>query len=90
MQLHIHGRRFHVTPTHIEGQLRFVRSRFGSREVAWDLYGPRVDPDRRKLEIKSWVQLHHLELMKSCGRSVARSIAKGTSHVTAHAEGHAH
>jgi len=47
-------------------------------------------PDRRKLEIKSWVQLHHLELMKSCGRSVARSIAKGTSHVTARAEGHAH
>ena len=47
-------------------------------------------PDRRKLEIKSWVQLHHLELMKSCGRSVARSIAKGTSHVTEHAEGHAH
>jgi len=48
----------------------------GPREAAWDLYGPRLEPDRRKLEIKSWVQLHHLELMKSCGRSVARSIAK--------------
>ena len=63
-------------------------SRFGPRKAPRDLYGPRLDPDRRKLEINSWVQLHHLELMKSYGRSVARSIGRskptGTSRVTAH------
>lgn len=79
MQLEIRGRRVHVTPMlsrEIEGELDFVLSCFGPREATWDPYGPRLEPDRRKLEIKSWVQLHHLELMKSCGRSVARSIAK--------------
>lgn len=89
MQLHIGGRRVHVTPMlhgHIERRLHIVPSRFGPREAAWDLYGPRLDPDWRKLEIKSRVQLHDLELMKTCGRSVARSIAKskatGTSRAT--------
>jgi hypothetical protein len=71
-----------------------VPSRFGPREAVWDLSDPRLDPDWRKLEIKSRVQFHHLELMKSSGRSVARSIAKsraaGTSHATAHADGHGH
>jgi hypothetical protein len=79
MQPDIRGRRVQVTPMlrrHIEGRLPFVLSRSGPREAAWGLYGPRLDPDWRKLEIKSWVQLHHLELMKSCGRSVARSIGK--------------
>ena len=91
MQLDIRGHRVHVTPMlcrHIEGRPRFVVSRFGPREATRDPYGPRLDPDWRKLEIKSWVQLHHLELMKSYGRSVARSIgrskATGTSRVTAH------
>jgi hypothetical protein len=79
MQFDICGRPVYVTSMlcrYIEGRLHFVLSRSGPREAAWDLYGPRHDPDWRKREIKSWVQLHHLELMKSCGRSVARSIAK--------------
>ena len=87
MQLHIRERRVHVTPMlgcHIERRLHAVRP----REAVWDLHGPRLEPDRRKREIKSWVRLHHLELMKSYGRSVARSIAKSkaarTSGVTAH------
>jgi len=87
MQLDSRGHRVHMTPMlcrHIEGR----PSRFAPREAAWDLYGPRLDPDWRKLEIKSWVQLHHLELMKSHGRSVARSIgrskATGIARVTAH------
>jgi len=91
MQLDIRGRRLHVTHMlcrHIVGRRDLALSRFGPQETAWDLYGPRLEPDRRKLEIKSWVQLHHLDLMKSCGRSVARSIARskatGTSRVTAH------
>ena len=91
MQVHIGGRCLHVTGVlcrQIKGRLRFVRSRFEPRESASDLSGPRLHPDRRQLEIKSWVQLHHLELMKSCGRSVARSITKseatGTSRPTAH------
>ena len=91
MQLDIRGRRVHMTRLlfrHIERQLDSVLSHFGPREVAWELYGPRLDPDWRKLEIKSCGQLHHLELMKSYGRSVARSIARckatGTSRVTAH------
>ena len=91
MQLDIRGRRVHVTPMlcrHIEGRRRPALSRFGPREAAWDPYGPRLEPDRRGLEIKSWVRLHHLELMKSYGRSVARSIgrskATGTSRVTTH------
>ena len=91
MQLHIGGCRLHVTRMlgrHIEGRLRFVPSRFVPRESASDLYGPRVDPDWRQLEIKSWVQLHDLELMKSYGRSVGRSITKSeatrTSRATAH------
>lgn len=53
-----------------------VLSRSGPREAAWDRYGPRLDIDWHKLEIKSRAQLHNLELMKSCGRSVARSITK--------------
>jgi len=65
-----------------------VLSRLVPREAGGDLYGPRLDPDWLKLEIKSCGQLHHLELMKSYGRSVARSIgrskATGTSRVTAH------
>ena len=64
------------------GRLRLVPSRFGPRETAWDLYGPRLDSDWRKSEIKSWVQLRHLALMNSHGRSVARSIAKGRRRVT--------
>ena len=79
MQLDIRGRHVHVTPEfcrHTEGPPRFVLRRLGPREAAWDLNGRRLDPDRRKLAIKSWVQLHHLELTKSCGRSIARSIAK--------------
>jgi len=87
MQLNSRGHRAHATPVlchHIEAR----PSRFGPREAGWDLYGPRVESDRRKGEVKSWVRLHHLELMKSYGRSVARSIAKskatGTSRVTAH------
>jgi hypothetical protein len=77
MQFDICGRRVYVTSMlcrHTERRLHFVLSRSGPREAAWD--GARLDPDWRKLEIKSRVQLHHLELMKSCGRSVARSIAK--------------
>ena len=88
MQLDIRGHRVHVTPMlcrHIVGRRRPSLSRFGPREAAWDPYGK---PYRRQLEIKSWVRLHHLELMKSYGRSVAhnngRSKATGTSHVTAH------
>lgn len=91
MQLDIRGRRVHVTSIlcrDIERRRRLVPSHFGPGEAAWDLYGPRLDPDRRKLDIKSWVELHHLELMKSHGRSVARSIARskatGTTCVTAH------
>ncbi|HEY3215852.1 MAG TPA: hypothetical protein VGK93_05115 [Candidatus Eisenbacteria bacterium] len=79
MQLEIRARRVHVAPRlgrYIEGRLYFVRSRFGPRETGSGLYGPRLEADRRKLEIKSWVRLHHLELMKSCGRSVARSIGR--------------
>jgi hypothetical protein len=91
MQLHIGWRRLHVTRMlcrHIEGRLRFVPSRFGPREATSDFYGPRLDPDRRQLEIKSWVQLHHLELMKSYGRSVARSITKSTATVTSRVTPH--
>ena len=91
MQLDIRERRVHVTPMlgrHIERRLHAVRSRSRPREAASDLYGPWLEPDRRRREITSWVRLHHLELMKSYGRSVARSIAKskaaGTSRVTAH------
>jgi hypothetical protein len=89
MQLEIRARRVHMTPRlgrHIEGRPYFVRSRFGPREAGSGPYGPRLEPDRRKLKIKSWVQLHHLELMKSYGRSVARSIgrskATGTARLT--------
>jgi hypothetical protein len=91
MQLDSNGHHVRVTPMlsrHIERRRRPALSRFGPREATWDPYGPRLEPDRRELEIKSWVRLHHLELMKSCGRSVARSIAKSkataTSRVTAH------
>jgi hypothetical protein len=91
MQLDSRGHRVHVILMlcrHIEGRRRPALSRFGPREAAWDPYGPGLEPDRRELEIKSWVRLHHLELMTSYGRSVARSIAKsrapGTSRVTAH------
>ena len=91
MQLDIRGRRVHVTHMlcrPFEVRLHFVLSRLVPREAGGNLYGPRLDPDWRKLEIKSWVQLHHLELMKSCGRSVARSIARskatGTARATAH------
>ena len=35
-----------------------------------------LESARRELEIRLWVQLHHLELMKSHGRSVARSIGR--------------
>ena len=89
MQLDIRGRRVHVThmlclPLRGTTSLRAV----APREAGGDFYGPRLDPDWRKLEIKSCGQLHHLELMKSYGRSVARSIARckatGTSRVTAH------
>ena len=92
MQLDIRGRRVHMTPMlcrHIERQLHSVLSRFGPREAAWEFYGPRLDPDWRKLEIKSRARLHYLELMKSYGRSVARSMARsratGTPHATVHA-----
>ena len=91
MQLDIRGHRVHVTPMlcrHIVGRRRSALSRFGPREVAWDPYGPRLEPDRRELEIKSWVRLHHLELMKSHdssgARSIGRSNATGTSRVIAH------
>ena len=79
MQFDIRGRRVHVTPMlcyPFEGRLHFVLSRPVPRGTGGDLYGPKLDPDWRKLEIKSCGQLHHLELMKSCGRSVARSITR--------------
>lgn len=91
MQHDIRRRRVHVTPEfcrYIEGRLHIVPSRFGPREAGWDLSRLQLDPDRRRFEIKSWVHLHHVELMKSHGRSVARSIAKskatGTSRATTH------
>lgn len=56
-----------------------------AEEVAWNLYGHTLDPRRRKLTMKSWVQLHHLELMKSYGRSIARSVAKAEAHARARA-----
>ena len=79
MQLDIRGRRVHMTRLlfrHIERQLDSALSHFGPHEVAWELYGPQLDPDWRKLEIKSRARLHDLELMKPYGRSVARSIAR--------------
>ena len=78
MQLDIRGRSVHVSPEFSSHRgatalcaaaLRAARGDLGS------LWLPSRS-DRRKLAIKSWVQLHHLELMKSCGRSIARSIAK--------------
>jgi len=38
-----------------------------------------LESARRELEIRLWVQLHHLELMKSHGRSVARSTEIGSA-----------
>ena len=75
MPLAIRGSYAHVAATpsrHIEERLRLDLSGLGPREAAWDLDAPRLDPDRRELEIKSWVQLHHLKLMTACGRSLAR------------------
>ena len=94
MQFDIRGSYAHVDAMpsrQIEGRLHLDLSCLGPREAAWDLDGPRIDPDRHTLEIKSWVQLHHLKLMTACGRSLARSIAKskatGTSQATAHSRG---